>query len=307
MRIEQFKQIVKIQEQQSISKAAGDLFISQPSLSISVNNLEEELGLKIFERSNAGVTVTEQGKEILKLAENILDLSDKITGIMEGHHVSIRNLQLALPAAFANAMVPGLLRQFRELYPDVNLHIHETTYYEIVELMDKGIYSIGIISFGKAMEYNFFNQLKEKNIAWETIPGGEHLRLALYISSSNPLAEREWVSAADLKNMRMISYKENYARMAKDLERSLCKPVVVRDIELLKKLISDDFGFSIFPETMTVNDLYIKSGRIKAIPIQGIEVNEQANLYILYSSKESLSFIERELLAIVKELIADQL
>lgn len=307
MRIEQFKQIVKIQEQQSISKAASDLFISQPSLSISVNNLEEELGLKIFERSKAGVAATEQGKEILKLAENILNLSDKIIGIMEETNVSIRNLQMALPAAFANVIVPGLLRQFRELYPHVNLHIHETTYYEIVDLMDKGIYSLGIVSFGNGMEYNFFNQLKEKNIAWEKVPGGEHLKLSLFISSNNPLAEREWVSAAELKNMRMISYKENYARMSKDLERSLYKPVVVRDIELLKKLISDDFGFSIFPETLAVNDLYVKSGRIKVIPIKGIELNEQANLYILYSSRESLSFIERELMAIVKELIADQL
>lgn len=305
MRIEQFKQIVQIQEQQSISKAANDLFISQPSLSISVNNLEEELGLKIFERSNAGVIATEQGKEVLRLAGNILDLSDKITGIMEGTKVSIRNLRMALPAAFASAIVPGLLRQFRDLYPDVNLHIHEASFYEIVDLMDKGIYSIGIISCRVDLEYNFIQQLKERDIAWEVIPGGECLRLSLFISSKNPLADREWVSRSELRNLRMISYKENYSRFSKDLERSSHKPVIVEDVELLKKLISNDFGFSIFPEILAYDDLYVKSGMIKVVPIQ--ELSEQYNVYILYSSKESLSFIERELLTIVKELITDTL
>lgn len=305
MRIEQFKQIVQIQEQQSISKAASDLFISQPSLSISVNNLEEELGLKIFERSNAGVIATEQGKEILRLAENILDLSDKMTGIMEGTKVSIRNLQMALPAAFANAIVPGLLRQFRELYPDVNLHTHEASYYEIVDLMDKGIYSVGFITCRVDLEYNFIQQLKERNIAWEVIPGGERLRMSLFISSKNPLAAKEWVSKSELRNMRMVSYKENYSRFSKDLERSTHKPVIVEDIELLKKLISNDFGFSIFPEILAYEDIYVERGMIKVLPIK--ELSEPSNVYLLYSNKESLSFIERELLTIVNELITGKL
>ena len=306
MRIGQLKQIIKINEHQSISKAASDLFISQPSLSISVNNLEEELGLKLFERSNTGAIATEQGKEVLKLAENILDLSDKIIGIMDERNVSIRNLQMAVPAAFVSAVVPRLLRQFRELYPEVNLHIHESSYYEIVDLMDKGIYSIGMVSCRADLEYTFVKQLKEKNIAWEVISGGEHLKMALFISSKSPLADREWISMSEVKGMKMISYKENYARISKDLAHSFHnKPVIVEDIELLKKLISDDFGFSVFPEILSFDDLYVESGLIKVIPIK--ELSEPSNVYILYSNKESLSFIERELLTIVVELIMDKL
>jgi len=305
MRLEQFKQILKIDEYRSISKAASDLFISQPSLSISVNNLEEELGLKLFERSNAGAIATEQGKEVLKLAENILDLSDKITGIMDERNVSIRNLKMAVPAAFANVIVPRLLRQFRELYPKVNLHIHETSYYEIVDLMEKGIYSIGIVSCRADLEYNLLKQLREKDIAWEVIPGGDPLQMALFISSKNPLAAKELISASELKDMKMISYKENYARFSKVISRSLHKPIIVEDIELLKRLICDDFGFSVFPKILSFEDLYVESGLIKVIPIK--ELSEPSNVYILYSSKESLSFIERELLTIVIELIMDKL
>ncbi|MBC2721881.1 MAG: LysR family transcriptional regulator, partial [Desulfosporosinus sp.] len=102
-----------------------------------------------------------------------------------------------------------------------------------------------------------------------------------------------------------ISYKENYSKFSKDLERSSNKPVIDEDVELLKKLISNDFGFSIFPEILAYNDLYVKSGMIKVIPIK--ELSEPSNVYILYSNKELLSFIERELLTIVKELITDTL
>ncbi len=303
MRIEQLEQIIKIEEQKSISKAASDLFISQPSLSISVNHLEEELRFKVFERSNTGVVATEQGKEVLRLAENILDLSEKITGIMDGNKDLIRNLQITVPAAFATAIVPGLLLQFRELYPDVNLHIHETSYFEIVDLMEKGTYSIGILTCRSDLERDLLRQLKEKDIAWEVIPGGDHLKMSLFISSKNPLAAKEWISKSELKDMKMISYKDNYTKIYKDLARSFQKPVVVEDIELLKKLISEDFGFSVFPEILSFNDLYVESGLIKVIPIK--EMSDYSNIYILYSSKDCLSFIERELLTIVRELIMD--
>ncbi|MEL1134048.1 LysR family transcriptional regulator [Desulfitobacterium sp. THU1] len=64
MRIEQLEQIVKIDEYRSLSKAANALFLSQPSLSVSISRLEEELGLKIFERSSTGVVPSELGEKL---------------------------------------------------------------------------------------------------------------------------------------------------------------------------------------------------------------------------------------------------
>lgn len=105
--------------------------------------------------------------------------------------------------------------------------------------------------------------------------------------------------------MKMVSYKENYVQTSKTLKYHLDKPIIVEDIELLKKLISDDFGFSIFPEILSINDLYMNRGMIKAIPIQ--EFSEQWDIFILYTHYESLSFMERELLTLVKELIQDNM
>lgn len=304
MRIEQLDQIVKIHEHGSLSKAASALFISQPSLSVSVNRLEEELGLKIFARSNIGVAPTEQGEVALELARNILTLSEKIKGMMDGRKVLIRNLQMAIPGAFANAIAPDLLIKFRELYPEVNLHIHEAPYYEIVENMDRGAYSIGVIPCGQEGKKDLLKQLNDVEIEWEIISGGQ-AKLLLFLSSKNPLADKERISFADIKSMKMISYKENYIQTSRNLRCPLHKPIIVEDIELLKRLISADFGFSIFPEILSYNDLYMSSGMIKAIPMH--ELSEQWDIFILYSHQESLSFIEKELLALVKELIRDNL
>ncbi|WP_089608559.1 LysR family transcriptional regulator [Dehalobacterium formicoaceticum] len=304
MRIEQLEQIVKIDEFGSLSKAANALFISQPSLSVSLSRLEEELGLKIFERSSTGVVLLEQGEAVLELAKYTLNLSEKIKGIMDEKNILIRNFHMAIPGAFANAIIPELLMKFHSLHPKICLHIHEAPYYEIVESMDKGAYSIGIITCDPEGKNNLLKQLKDVDIECEIISGSQ-TRLLVFLSSKNPLADREWLGASDLKSLKMVSYKENYVQVSKALRYHLNKPIIVEDIELLKRLISDDFGFSIFPEILSFNDLYMNSGMIKAIPIQ--EFSEQWDIFILYTPYESLSFVEKELLALVKKLIKENL
>lgn len=173
MRIEQLEQIIKIDEFRSMSKAANALFLSQPSLSVSVSRLEEELGLKIFERSSTGVVPSEQGKAVLELAKYILSLSEKIKGIMDEKNVPIHNLQMAVPGALANAIVPDLLMKFHTLYPKFCLHIHEAPYYEIVENMDKGAYSIGVITCDPEGKDNLLKQLKDLDIEYEIVFGGQ--------------------------------------------------------------------------------------------------------------------------------------
>lgn len=316
MRLEQFKQILKIEEHQSFSKAAKDLFISQPSFSISINNFEEELGFKLFERNNKKVVATEQGKAILSLAKKILDAEENIKGIMGGNDILIRNLQIAVPAALANAIFSQILIDFRELYPSVNLHIQEARVYEIIDMMEKGVYSLGVISSPKSQEQELLKKLTGKGIACEMIPGEDNLNMAAFISSRNSLADQESVSITDLQNLITISYKENFTFALKAIDdinkhvlafssyfSSLSKEIIVQDIELVKMLISENIGYAIFPKIFSLNNLYVKKGLIKALPIR--EFHDLYNHCILYSSKEPLSLIEKELLILVRQSIKD--
>lgn len=80
----QFQQIIyflKIAELRSINKAAAKLYVSQPSLSQSIKNLEDELNIRLFRRSNKGVVLTEDGKRFLQYAERIADQMELIEGL----------------------------------------------------------------------------------------------------------------------------------------------------------------------------------------------------------------------------------
>lgn len=72
MRLEHFQYIVEIARCKSMSKASKKLYITQPSLSTAIQNLEEELGFQIFKRSASGVTLTDKGESLLKIAEEIV-------------------------------------------------------------------------------------------------------------------------------------------------------------------------------------------------------------------------------------------
>ncbi|MGE4273938.1 MAG: LysR family transcriptional regulator [Desulfitobacterium sp.] len=313
MRLEQFEQILKIEEFHSFSKAAKDLFISQPSFSISINKLEEELGFKLFERNNKWVLPTEQGQKVLALAKKIVEIEAKIKGIMGENDALIRNLQIAVPAALVNSIFSQLLLNFRDLHPMVNLHIQEARVYEIIDMMEKGIYTFGVVSCRSSKKRELIEKLQSRDIACEIIPGEDHLNLTLFISSDNPLAFQESVSLAELQNLITISYKDNSTVAFKEMNdinkllgvhipQSISpfgKEIIVQDIELVKMLISENFGYAIFPKIFSLNNLYVKNGLIQAVPIR--ELLKPYDLCILYSSKEPLSLIENELLFSVRQ------
>ncbi|MGI6678658.1 MAG: LysR family transcriptional regulator [Dehalobacterium sp.] len=293
MRIEQFDQLLKIETHKTLSQVARELFISQPSLSASLNQVEEELRLKIFQRSNSGLIPTEQGKEVLRLAKNIMELTEKIKSVKDGKGVLLSHMQMIIPADMATSISPELLKHFKIHYPDVNLHIHETSNDNIVDLMDSGEYSIGVISCSKNQEKDILKQLKEKHFTFDLIPGKKQSEKVVYISARNPLSDSEKISLTELEGLRMLSYKENYLEVPNEFNYLTNKLTVVNDMEYLKKLVAEDFGYSIFPRFFANNDLYVIAQKNKLIPIKNNFCTN--NIYVLYTSKELLTTIEEEL------------
>ena len=78
MRLEQLHQMIEIEKQQSISKAAKALYMGQSTLSNALNRLEEEIGVRLFDRTPTGVVLTREGKDILQLAKQMLDCKSQL-------------------------------------------------------------------------------------------------------------------------------------------------------------------------------------------------------------------------------------
>lgn len=305
MRLEQLQQIVEIDYQRSLSQAAKGLFISQPSLSISVNNLEEELGFKIFHRSNVGVTPTDLGQEVLRLARNVISEIEQMKDLKTGNANIHGSLHFAITPVMANSLAPELIRRFRQQYPNVQLLIEEQSTQTILDMLAKGACNIAYSGCSEQQGESMFHMITRRGIAYEITNTS---RFRLLISGRNALAQGESIQPGALRDMVMMNCGKldssaNFIRAA-----GLPEPadyLTVFDRETLKRLIADDEGVAIFPDFFCLNDPYFTRGLIKSLPIEGYD--ERGLHYILYGNETPLSFLEGRLLDILRGLLGEMI
>ncbi len=147
MQIQQMKYFVQIAEAGSMNKASEMLFISQPSLSKVITCMEDELNIKVFERNNRGVSLTEDGKKLYMYAKNILNQFDLISKI------SIDALPNVISvSAYPNLISPNLLRQYYDLYKgrSISFTLQESRIHQIAEDVSGLRSEIGILYINKA-------------------------------------------------------------------------------------------------------------------------------------------------------------
>lgn len=194
------KYAVEIEKTGSISQAAENLFMAQPNLSKAIKELEDSLGIVIFERTSKGVRPTAEGKEFLKYAKRILVQLDKMEAlyIPQKEREERQSLKVSIPrgsyisAGFANFV------SHLDMEKGIEITVQETNSLQtIANVADNG-FNLGIIRFQTLHENYFMDYLKEKNLASE--PVWEFSCLAL-MSSEHPLAKREEIDVGELKKV----------------------------------------------------------------------------------------------------------
>ena len=126
MTLQQLKYIVAIDRQRNFAKAAEQCGISQPTLSAMLVKLEEELDVRIFERSNKLVTPTAAGEKIIRQAEKALAEAERITELVAEDKETVNGeLALSVGPTIAPYILPKFIRHYVENYPSVKLSIRE--------------------------------------------------------------------------------------------------------------------------------------------------------------------------------------
>jgi DNA-binding transcriptional LysR family regulator len=126
MDFKKLKYVLTVAEEQSISKAAAVLFISQPSLSHIISNIEDELGVRIFNRTTTPISLTYAGEKFVATAKEILSMNDKlakeftdISGMRRGR------ISIGVPSLRGSFMLPHILPAFHQEYPGIELVLLE--------------------------------------------------------------------------------------------------------------------------------------------------------------------------------------
>ncbi|NLZ81183.1 MAG: LysR family transcriptional regulator [Clostridiales bacterium] len=204
MTLQQLKYAIMVSEKGSISEAAKALFISQPSLTNAIKELENEIHISIFNRTNKGVLVSREGEEFLGYARQVVEQA----GLLEEKYLNEKPSKQHFSVStqhysFAvNAFVDLIIEYGNEEY---EFTLRETKTYEIIEDVKKLRSEIGILYINGFNEKVIKKLIKESDLQFEELfTAKPHI----FISSSNPLAQKKGVTLIDLMDYPYLSFEQ---------------------------------------------------------------------------------------------------
>lgn len=202
MKLEQIVYALEIARCGSISKAAKNLLLTQPNLSSSIKNLEDDIGFKIFQRLPRGVSVTTKGTQFLEYAESICRDVENINAIGSNSN-SLTPINFSLSTQSFSYIMDNFLALHSNYNSNItNFKIRHSHYFEVLDDVVRKQADIGIISISNE-HMDLWNKLfKSKNIEFNPITSG---KLHGYILDSHPLFNKEKLVIEDLFEYPLVT------------------------------------------------------------------------------------------------------
>ncbi len=300
MTLQQLKYVVTVAEKGTISEAAKELFISQPSLTNAIKELENEMQLIIFHRTNKGIVVSNEGDEFLSYARQVLEqanlLEEKFLNVKKQSprfSVSAQHYSFAV-----NAFV-DVIREFGGAQYDFTLR--ETQTYEIIEDISRLKSEIGILYTSSKNEEVITKLIKQYDLEFEELfVAKPHV----FISSKHPLADRSVLTMEELEEYPYLSFEQGdynsfyfSEEILSTLDRN--KNIKVRDRATLFNLAVGLNGYTVSTGVISKE---LNGENIIAKPLQ---VDEQIRVGTIKQKNMPLSRYGIAYMAALKDHVSD--
>ncbi len=193
MEIRVLKYFLAVAREENITKAAEILHITQPTLSRQLSQLEEETGVKLFERGTRKIHLTNEGILLRRRAEEIVDLVDKTEKeLMEQDEYVDGHISIGCGITSACNLLADIIKAFSNKYPLVKFDVYTENADVVKEKMNKGLIDVGLLL--EPVEIDTFDfirlDVKEQEV--------------LLTAPDSPLAQKEYITADDLKNIPLL-------------------------------------------------------------------------------------------------------
>lgn len=203
MTFQQLRYVVAVADSKSINKAAESLFITQPSLSNALKELENELGITIFSRNNRGIEITPDGEEFLGYARQMLEHYELIE---ERYAAGNRKRKFSVSMQHYSFAVDAFIQLVKEFGMDeYEFAVHETRTSEVIDNVRIQKSELGIIYMNEFNSKVISKILHEDEL--EFVPLFE-CSIYVYLSKTNPLAEKKIISFDDLADYPCLSFEQ---------------------------------------------------------------------------------------------------
>ncbi|MET7861470.1 LysR family transcriptional regulator [Streptomyces sp. NPDC005318] len=280
-------------EELHFGHAAARLGIAQPPLSQQIRRLEDKVGHSLFHREPGRVTLTAAGRELLPAARRALtDLADGLSAARAVGSGRAGRLRIGFAASVALTVLPGMLRTFRDRYPDVHLDIHEMTSAPQVAALHDGTIDIGLLREPSA---------DETELAFKTVLTEPFVAV---LPAAHPLAAQRTVSLGQLADSPFVLLPREVGPQLHDRITGLCAEagftpqVTQRAVEwqTVCALVETGLGVSLAPAS-------IRRIRLKGVAFRGIEPSNARTRVAVAWRKNDQNPLVASLLATVGHLV----
>ena len=295
MDFKQLQSFVSVVKYKSFTQAAQHLYLSQPTISAHVSQLENELGNRLIIHTTKNIEITPKGLEIYEYAVNILNLRDRMVELCHSQTQTIIHVGAStIPSTY---ILPDILAEFGSLYADTYFSLHQNNSQGIIDGVKEGLFDVGLIG------------MPAKDDTLECIPFSQDQMVLITPANEHylELKQQKDFSVLDLLKEPII-LREKGSGSKKTADHFLNKIGVsendlqivarINDQEAIKNLVAGGLGISILSEIAARS--FITEKRVLGFPLSDHQITR--NLYVIFQKSHiSDSYINAFVQFIIKK------
>jgi LysR family hydrogen peroxide-inducible transcriptional activator len=263
MTLTEFRYIVAVARERHFGRAAEACFVSQPTLSVAIKKLEDELSVQIFERSGAELTITDLGQKIVHQAQKVLEEAQVIKHLAQhGQDPLSGPVRLGAIYTIAPYLLPKLISKSREVLPKMPLYLQENFTVRLLELLKQGDIDAAILA----------EPFSESGL--DVVPLYDE-SLVVAVPVGHPWETTPLIQHADLQSQATLllgqghCFRDHVLDICPDMQRSQRNEDLSgfegSSLETIRQMVAGGIGVSVFPVT-SINDQTNPNSLIKYVP-----------------------------------------
>ncbi|REC95001.1 LysR family transcriptional regulator [Kushneria indalinina] len=259
--LKQLRYFVVAGELGSVTGAARQLYVSQPSISAAIHQIEEMTGLQLFVRHHAqGLSLTPSGRQLMTRSRQLLRDADSLMQYAMSLGDTIAGeLKLVAFPTFAPVFLPRLLRKYADAYPDVNLSCHEMTQEDILKGLHNGEYELAFaydLQLPQEIEFTPLSRFPPYAVVAEDHPLARQTSVSLARLIEHPMVLLDWPQSREY----FLSLFEVEGIVPDIIYRA-------KSLDMIRGLVANGFGFSLFNTPLTTDKAF-DGKRIVALTLE---------------------------------------
>lgn len=296
MNLKQLEAFVYVAEKKSFSKAAKELFLTQPTISAHISSLEKELNVRLFVRNTKEVNLSAEGQKIYERAKKMVELEKEIEETFFHEEEEKNCITISASTIPAQYLLPKILAKFSDKYPEEQFKIKETDSAQVVEQVVNRQTDIGFTG----------TMLDRKHCAY--IPFYEDELIVITPNQEKFRNLRKNDNHAEWIQREPMIMREEGSGTRKEAEKQLKRKGVsvetlnivasIENQETIKRSVENGMGISIISKLAAKRE--IENGKLLGFPLT--EGDSVRNIYMVYNKDIRLSHITEKFIKMVKEM-----